>query len=142
MTQKNVVRIKTAKSSWNREHFTIGSADGILGARVFSAAAWPRMIEEATLTVRTNKMASVIATLKLAPAAEDTGQNTFLARFSLILKLTPLSILTGRGRIYRNLRVNSKKVNVVALSRRHDSGTNDSETLFLDLLAVWCVCDQ
>ena len=50
------------------------------------------MIEEATLTVRTNKMASVIATLKLAPAAEDTGQNTFLARFSLIHKLTPLSI--------------------------------------------------
>ena len=91
MTQKDVVRVKTTKFSWNREHFTIDSADGILGAGMFSAA-WPRMIEEATLTVRTNKMASVIATLKLTPAAEDTGQHTFLARFSLILKLTPLSI--------------------------------------------------
>ena len=79
--------LKLLIESWNREHFTIDSADGILGAGVFSAAAWPIIIEEATVTVRTNKMA-----LKLTPAAQDTGQHTFLARFSLILKLTPLSI--------------------------------------------------
>ena len=65
---------------------------GYSALECFSAAAWPRMVEEATLTVRTNKMASVIATLKLTPTAEDTGQHTFLARLSLILKLTPLSI--------------------------------------------------
>ena len=98
MTQKDVVRVKTTKSSWNREHFTIDSTDGILGAGVFSAAAWPRMIEEATVTVRTNKMA-----LKLTPAAEDTGQHTFLARFSLILKLTPLSLFARGCEEYKHL---------------------------------------
>ena len=35
LTQKDVFRVKTAKSSWNREHFTVDSANGVLGAGVF-----------------------------------------------------------------------------------------------------------
>ena len=92
MTKKDVVGVKTAKSSWNRQHFTTDSANRVLGAGVFSAGAWPSIIEEANFTGRTNKMASVITTLKVGAAADDIRQNEFLARFSLILKLTPSSI--------------------------------------------------
>ena len=65
---------------------------GYLALECFSAAAWPSIIEEANFTLRTNKMASVITTLKVGAAADDIRQNEFLARFSLILKFTPFSI--------------------------------------------------
>ena len=92
VTQKEVVGVETVKSSWNRQYFTIDSADGYLALECFSAAAWLSIIEEANFTLQTNKTASVITTLKVGAAAVDIRQNEFLARFTLILKFTPFSI--------------------------------------------------
>ena len=47
------------------------------------------MIEEATLTFRTYRIASVITTLTLAPVTDEKKQKEFLALLSLSLRLTP-----------------------------------------------------
>ena len=51
----------------------------------FRAAACPRKMEEATLTFRTYRIASVITTLKLAPGTDEAKQKEFLALLSLVL---------------------------------------------------------
>ena len=52
----NVVRVKTAESSWNRQHFAIASMNVVLGAGV---------------TLRMNEMASLTTTLKVGEAADE-----------------------------------------------------------------------
>lgn len=58
----------------------------------FGAAAWSSIIEEANFTLRMNKMASLITTLKLGGAADEIRQNEFLAWLRLMLKITLISI--------------------------------------------------
>ena len=71
---------------------------GYLASVCFSAAACLREIKEATFTFRTYRIASVITTLKLGAAADETKQKEILALFSFILRLTPFN---GLGRKYR-----------------------------------------
>ena len=67
---------------------------GYLAVVCFRATACPNITEEATLTFRTYKIASVITTLKLAPTTDETRQKEFLALLSLSLtcRLTPFKI--------------------------------------------------
>ena len=56
-------------------------------------------MEEATLTFRTYRIASVITTLKLAPGADETKQKKCLALLSFSLRLTPFKIKRSRKKI-------------------------------------------
>ena len=65
---------------------------GYLAVDCFRAAACPRVMEEATLTFRLYRIASVINTLKLAPGNDETKQKEFLALLSFSFRLTPFKI--------------------------------------------------
>ena len=56
---------------------------GYLAVVCFRAAACPKVMEEATLTFRTYRIASVTTTLKLAPGTDETKQKEFLALLGL-----------------------------------------------------------
>ena len=73
---------------------------GYLALECFIAATWPRMTEEANFTSRTNRTASVITTLEVGEAVDDTRQNEFLELFTLILTRTPLRISLSWKNMY------------------------------------------
>lgn len=52
---------------------------GYLAVVCLNAAACPRVIDDATFTFRTYKIASVIVTLKFGVVAEESRQKEFLA---------------------------------------------------------------
>ena len=56
---------------------------GYLAGVCLSAAARPRIMEEPTFTLRTYRIASVITTLKSAPAADESKQREFLSSVKL-----------------------------------------------------------
>ena len=65
---------------------------GYLAGVCLSAAACPRVMEEATLTFQTYTIASVTTTSKLAPGTDETKQKEFLALLSFSRRLTPFKI--------------------------------------------------
>ena len=94
VSQEEIVWCKATESTWYGENFTIHSANGMgyLAGVCFRATACPRITEEATLTFRMYRIASVITTLKLAPGTDETKQKEFLALLSFSLRLTPFKI--------------------------------------------------
>ena len=94
LEEEEVVRRKTTEPSGDGENRTLQSSRrmGYFAVDCFRAAACPRVMEEATLTFRMYRIASVITTLKLAPGTDETKQKEFLALLSFSLRITPFKI--------------------------------------------------